>query len=357
MKILGKILAFLFVVSTLLVLGGGLWGFLTLQTALHQPLQLEESRTLEVPPGSTPAGIFAELEREQVLENSVWLRRYWQWQMEGAVLHVGEYALQPAMTAAELLHLLERGDVLQRHLTLVEGWNFAQVRAALRQAERLQQTLPEDWSDAQVMDALELSGVHPEGRFFPDTYQYTLGMSDRDLLLRSYQRMEQQLADAWAGRAEDLPFDTPYEALIMASIVERETGVPSERPEIAGVFTRRLRLGMKLQTDPTVIYGLGADYKGNITRRHLTQPSDYNTYIIDGLPPTPIAMPGREALLAAVNPKPGKSLYFVAKGDGSHVFSNSLAEHNRAVREYQMRRRADYRSSPAPAAADQESAE
>tara|TARA_B100001059_G_C17829393_1_gene583561 strand:+ start:1428 stop:2510 length:1083 start_codon:yes stop_codon:yes gene_type:complete len=352
-KIFGKIIAFLLVVSTLLVLGGGLWGFLTLQTALHQPLQLQEPTTLEVPPGSTPAGIFAKLERDHVLEDSAWLRRYWQWQMEGAVLHVGEYALQPEMTAAELLHLLERGDVLQRHLTLVEGWNFAQVRSALRQAERLKQTLPEEWSDAQVMDALDLSGIHPEGRFFPDTYQYTFGMSDRDLLLRAYQLMEQQLAEAWAERASDLPFDTPYEALIMASIVERETGVPSERPEIAGVFTRRMNIGMKLQTDPTVIYGLGADYKGNIRRRHLTQPTPYNTYVIDGLPPTPIAMPGREALQAAVNPKPGKSLYFVAKGDGSHVFSNSLVEHNRAVRQYQLSRRSDYRSSPAstPAAA------
>ncbi|KKN99551.1 hypothetical protein LCGC14_0136420 [marine sediment metagenome] len=354
MKILGKIIVFLFVVGTLLVLGGGLWGFLTLQTALHQPLQLQEPRTLDVPPGSTPAGVFAKLEREQVLDDSAWLRRYWQWQMEGAVLHVGEYALQPEMTAAELLHLLERGDVLQRHLTLVEGWNFTQVRAALRQAERLEQTLPEEWSDAQVMDALELSDVHPEGRFFPDTYQYTLGMSDRDLLQRAYQRMEQQLAEAWEARAKDLPFDTAYKALIMASIVERETGVPSERPEIAGVFTRRLNIGMKLQTDPTVIYGMGADYDGRITRRDLTKPTAYNTYTIDGLPPTPIAMPGKEALLAAVNPKPGKSLYFVAKGDGSHVFSNSLAEHNRAVREYQMRRRADYRSSPAPVSAGEE---
>ncbi|MEH6564532.1 MAG: endolytic transglycosylase MltG [Halopseudomonas sp.] len=353
---LGKIIIFLFVTATLLVLGGGLWGFLTLQTALHQSLQLQEQRTLDVPPGSTPAGVFASLERDQVLENSAWLRRYWQWRMKGAVLHVGEYELQPEMTAAELLHMLERGDVLQRHVTLVEGWNFAQVRAALRGAERLQQTLPEDWSDEQVMDALDLAGVHPEGRFFPDTYQYTLGMSDRDLLIRAYQRMEQQLAEAWEDRAKDLPFDTAYEALIMASIVERETGVPSERPEIAGVFTRRLKIGMRLQTDPTVIYGMGEDYAGRITRRHLTQPTAYNTYVIDGLPPTPIAMPGRGALRAAVNPKPGKSLYFVAKGDGSHVFSNSLAEHNRAVRQYQLQRRSDYRSSPAPAPVE-ESAE
>jgi len=347
-KILGKIIVFLFVAGTLVVLGGGLWGFLTLQTALHQSLQLQEPRTLDVPPGSTPASIFARLEREEVLEDSAWLRRYWQWQMDGAVLHVGEYQLQPQMTAAELLHLLERGDVLQRQLTLVEGWNFNQVRAALRQAERLAQTLPEDFSDAQVMAALELPEIHPEGRFFPDTYQYTLGMSDRDLLLRAYQRMEQQLAEAWEGRAKDLPFDSAYEALIMASIVERETGVPSERPEIAGVFARRMKLGMRLQTDPTVIYGMGDSYNGRITRRDLTEHTAYNTYTIDGLPPTPIAMPGSGALSAAVNPLPGKSLYFVAKGDGSHVFSNSLAEHNRAVREYQMRRRSDYRSSPAP---------
>ena len=159
------------------------------------------------------------------------------------------------------------------------------------------------------------------------------------------------LAEVWDTRADNLPIKSPYEALILASIVEKETGVPSERGQIAGVFTRRLQIGMRLQTDPTVIYGMGADYQGNIRRRHLQQATPYNTYVIDGLPPTPIAMPGREALEAAVKPEPGKSLYFVAKGDGSHVFSNSLSEHNRAVRAYQLQRRSDYRSSPAPEAA------
>ena len=348
MKSIGKFLVVMLFLGVVVGLCGGVWGFVTLQRALHQPLQLNESETLVVQPGSSPARVFSELQQQGVLHDAAWLRRYWQWQMKGAVLHVGEYQLQPEMTAAELLHMMERGEVLQRSVTLVEGWNFYQVRAALRAADKLEQSLDADLSDAEVMSALGFEGEHPEGRFFPDTYQYTLGMSDQDILRRAHERMATVLAEVWEGRADKLPIDSPYEALILASIVEKETGVPSERGEIAGVFPRRLQIGMRLQTDPTVIYGMGADYQGNIRRRHLQQATPYNTYVIDGLPPTPIAMPGREALEAAVNPAPGKSLYFVAKGDGSHVFSNSLSEHNRAVRAYQLQRRSDYRSSPAP---------
>lgn len=351
MKIFGKFLVVSLFLFTVVGLTGGVWGFLTLQRALHQPLQLSEPQTLVVEAGSSPGRVFAQLEQQGVLEGGSWLRRYWQWQMKGAVLHVGEYALEPEMTAAELLHMMECGDVVQRSLTLVEGWNFRQVRNALASAENLRQTLPAELTDGEVMAALGYAGEHPEGRFFPDTYQYTLGMSDRDILQRAHERMAAVLEEVWAARDEGLPITSAYEALILASIVEKETGVPSERAEIAGVFTRRLRIGMRLQTDPTVIYGLGTDYQGNIRRRHLQQPTAYNTYVIDGLPPTPIAMPGREAIEAAVHPADGKSLYFVAKGDGSHVFSNSLAEHNRAVRAYQLQRRQDYRSSPAPEAA------
>lgn len=351
MKIFAKFLVVSLFLVCVIGLAGGVWGFLTLQRALHQPLQLTEPSTLVVEAGSTPGRVFARLEQQGVLEGAGWLRRYWQWQMKGAVLHVGEYALQPEMTAAELLHMMERGEVVQRTLTLVEGWNFNQVRQALRAAEHLEQTLAPDLSDAEVMAALGYEGEHPEGRFFPDTYQYTLGMSDRDILQRAHERMAQVLAEVWAERDEGLPIKSAYEALILASIVEKETGVPSERAEIAGVFTRRLRIGMRLQTDPTVIYGMGTDYQGNIRRRHLQQATPYNTYVIDGLPPTPIAMPGREAIEAAVHPADGKSLYFVARGDGSHVFSNTLAEHNRAVRAFQLKRRSDYRSSPAPESA------
>lgn len=325
------------------------WGYYTLRSALDQPLQVELVQNLDVPSGSSPARILAQLEQQGVLHSSAWLRRYWQWQKPDAVLQVGEYVMEPGMTANDLLHRLASGSVLQRSVTLVEGWTFKQVREQLSRAERLQQTLEPDWSMEQVMEALGLEGIHAEGQFFPDTYQYTFGMSDRDILLRAYQRMQRVLEEAWESRADDLPISSAYEALILASIIERETGVPHERGEIAGVFTRRLQIGMRLQTDPTVIYGMGDEYEGRIRLRHLRQPTPYNTYTIDGLPPTPIAMPGREAIMAAVNPEDGSSLYFVARGDGSHLFSNNLQEHNRAVRRFQIEQRAaDYRSSPAP---------
>ena len=326
------------VLSVIVTISGALWAYFTLQSALDQPLQVELVQSLDVPSGSSPARIFSQLEQQGVLHSSVWLRRYWQWQKPGAVLQVGEYVMEPGMTANDLLQRMASGSVLQRSVTLVEGWTFKQVRDQLSRAERLQQSLEPDWSMEQVMDALGLDGVHAEGQFFPDTYQYTFGMSDRDILLRAYERMQRVLEEAWASRAENLPISTPYEALILASIIERETGVPHERGEIAGVFTRRLQIGMRLQTDPTVIYGMGDDYEGRIRLRHLRQPTPYNTYTIDGLPPTPIAMPGRDAL-----------------GDGSHIFSNNLQEHNRAVRRFQIEQRAaDYRSSPAPAVQNQE---
>ncbi|WP_373185467.1 endolytic transglycosylase MltG [Halopseudomonas sp.] len=346
------------VIAVISLLGVGIWGYSTMQEALRQPINVQQPTPLEVAPGSTPGRVLGQLERDGVIERAQWLRRYWQLQMPDSVLQVGEYQLEPGMPASELLRRLDAGEVLRRSVTLVEGWNFQQVREQLTRAERLQQTLDPDADNSEVMAALGLEGIHPEGRFFPDTYQYTFGMSDRDILLRSYRRMEEVLAEVWAERAEDLPIDTPYEALILASIVERETGVPVERGEIAGVFTRRMRIGMRLQTDPTVIYGMGEAYEGNIRRSDLSQPTPYNTYTIDGLPPTPIAMPGREALEAAVNPKLGSSLYFVARGDGSHVFSDSLPEHNRAVQQYQIRQRAEnYRSSPAGTDATGESGE
>lgn len=350
MKSLIKITFYLVVLSVVLVLAAAGWGYFTLQNTLNQPLRITVADTLEVPPGSTPASVFAGLENRGVIERAAWVRRYWQWRMPDTILQVGEYRLEPGMQVRGLLGALQRGEVAQRSITLVEGWNFSQFRDALARAERLQQTLPRDWSNEQVAAELELSEPHPEGLFFPDTYLYTLGMSDRDILRRAHQRMQQVLAEVWEQRAEDLPISTPYEALILASIIEKETGVPHERGEIAGVFTRRLRIGMRLQTDPTVIYGMGENWQGKIRRNDLRRATPYNTYTIDGLPPTPIAMPGRDSLLAAVNPKPGRSLYFVARGDGSHVFSETLQQHNRAVRHYQILNRAtDYRSSPPPA--------
>jgi len=318
-----------------------------LHAALEQPLQLDDVRMLEVVSGDTPSGLFQRLEREGVLRDSFWLRLHWRLNLSGQTLHSGEYRLLARMTAGELIGLWQRGEVVQHTLTIVEGWNFRQVRTALQASPLVEQTIA-DLSDREVMALLGHADLHPEGRFFPDTYSFTRGVTDIELLQRAFVRLESVLADEWQRRGEGLPYKEPYQALIMASIIEKETGVPSERGEIAGVFVRRLARGMLLQTDPTVIYGMGENYRGRITRADLRKPTPYNTYTNAGLPPTPIAMVGREAIHAALHPVEGTSLYFVARGDGSHVFSNTLAEHNRAVREYQLKRRADYRSSPTP---------
>jgi UPF0755 protein len=320
-------------------------------SALEQPLNLSDELMLEVSAGATPGGVLNRLQADGVLQDALWLRLYWRFNLRGQPLHSGEYRLTPELSVRDMLGLWRRGEVVQYSLTLVEGWSFRQVRTALERQSKLELTLT-GLSDAQLMARLGYPGVNPEGRFFPDTYRFVRGMSDLDLLKQAYVRLEQVLAEEWQGRADGLPYKAPYDALIMASIIEKETGVPEERGEIAGVFVRRLRIGMRLQTDPTVIYGLGERYNGKLTRAHLREATAYNTYVIDGMPPTPIAMVGREAINAALHPVAGKSLYFVARGDGSHVFSSSLEAHNRAVREYQLTRREDYRSSPAPVQSD-----
>lgn len=316
------------------------------QVALQRPLAIAEERLIEVPAGATPSGVLNRLEDEGVLDGAFWLRLYWRFNLDGKALHSGEYRLTPGQTGRDLLDLWRRGEVVQYSLTLVEGWSFQQLRAALVSQERLEQTLA-SLDDAAVMQRLGLEGQHPEGRFFPDTYRYVRGMRDIDLLRQAHERLTRVLDEEWGQRAEGLPYREPYQALIMASLVEKETGVAEEREAIAGLFIRRLRLGMLLQTDPAVIYGLGERYAGNLTRAHLREPTPYNTYLNPGLPPTPIAMVGREAIHAALHPAAGDSLYFVARGDGTHVFSRTLDEHNRAVREFQLKRRGDYRSSPA----------
>ncbi|XXE66822.1 endolytic transglycosylase MltG [Pseudomonas sp. R1-7] len=328
-----------------LLLGASAW---KIHSALQQPLNITQEELLDVPNGTTPTGTLNRLEADGLIQDAFWLRVYWRFNLAGQPLHSGEYRMVPGMTMEGLIGVWKRGEVVQYSVTLVEGWNFRQVRAALAKDEKLQQTLT-GLSDSQVMDRLGHSGVFPEGRFFPDTYRFVRGTTDADLLRKAYDRLDDVLAKEWAQRAADVPYNQPYQALIMASLIEKETGVPRERGEIAGVFVRRLRLGMLLQTDPTVIYGLGERYTGKLTRAHLKEPNPYNTYLVPGLPPTPIAMVGREAIHAALNPADGNSLYFVARGDGSHVFSDDLETHNNAVREYQLKRRADYRSSPAPA--------
>ncbi len=331
-------------VSAGLLLGFSAW---KLDSALKQPLNLTQDQLLDVPAGSTPTGTFNRLEAEGVLDDAFWLRLYWRFNLDGQPLHSGEYRMTPGLTAEGLIGLWQRGEVVQYSLTLVEGWNFRQVRSALAKHEKIVQTLS-GLSDSEVMDKLGHPGVFPEGRFFPDTYRFVRGMTDVEFLKKAYNRLDDVLAQEWSKRAADAPYTDPYQALIMASLVEKETGVPEERGQIAGVFVRRMKIGMLLQTDPTVIYGLGERYNGKLTRAHLKEANPYNTYLIAGLPPTPIAMVGREAIHAALNPAPGSSLYFVARGDGSHIFSDDLDAHNAAVREFQLKRRADYRSSPAP---------
>ncbi|RON23002.1 aminodeoxychorismate lyase [Pseudomonas brassicacearum] len=330
-----------------LCLGASAW---KIHSALEQPLNITQEELLDVPKGTTPTRTFYRLEADGVIKDAFWLRVYWRFNLPKQPLHSGEYRMLPGMTVEGLIDLWKRGEMVQYSVTLVEGWNFRQVRAALAKDEKLEQTIA-GLSDSQVMEKLGHRGIFPEGRFFPDTYRFVRGMSDVDLLKKAYDRLDEVLAKEWDQRSADAPYTEPYQALIMASLVEKETGVPQERGQIAGVFVRRMAIGMLLQTDPTVIYGLGDRYSGKLTRAHLKEATPYNTYVISGLPPTPIAMVGREAIHAALNPVAGNSLYFVARGDGSHVFSDDLDAHNNAVREFQLKRRADYRSSPAPISA------
>lgn len=313
--------------------------------ALTSPLQFVD-QILEVTPGSGFSQITAQLQQRDIIKQAHYWKIYARLTGKAKRVQAGEYKLTGGVSALQLLDQMVQGEVIRHQVTLVEGWTFKQFLVALAAEEKLQHELT-DLTPKQVMAKLGKDDEHPEGRFFPDSYQFTRGTSDLDILQRAYQRLAAILEEEWQQRDAGLPYNNAYEALVMASIVEKETGQAAERPEIAGVFVRRLQKGMRLQTDPTVIYGLGDSYKGNIKRKHLTQPTPYNTYVIKGLPPTPIAMVGREAIHAALHPKAGKSLYFVARGDGTHVFSDTLDQHNEAVRRYQINQRAEqYRSSP-----------
>jgi UPF0755 protein len=260
-------------------------------------------------------------------------------------LKPGEYLLPEYSTAESMLALLQRGEVIKYQVTLPEGITLSAALGILAQEEQLEKTLV-GVTDSRIRELI-VPHSHPEGLFFPDTYHYVRNDTDWSILQRSHTAMLSVLSKEWDQRAPQLPYETPYEALIMASIIERETGIPQERPQISGVFVRRLEQGMLLQTDPTVIYGLGDSFDGNLTRKHLLEDSNsYNTYRHGGLPPTPIALPGRDAIYAALHPEAGGALYFVARGDGGHVFSNTLREHDQAVREYQLQRKKDYVSTP-----------
>ena len=308
---------------------GGAWWW------LNQPLQLSQPNLeLEIEPGTTPRGVAQSVVKAGVQTDARLLYAWFRLSGKDRSIKAGNYELSAGLTPYELLQKLARGEESLRALTLVEGWNWRQVRAALAREEFLKQDSV-GLSDEALMAQLERAGVAPEGRFFPDTYTYAKGSSDIAVLRRALHAMDRRLADAWAMRAANTPLKSADEALILASIVEKETGRAADRPQIAGVFTNRLRIGMRLQTDPTVIYGVGASFDGNLRKRDLQTDTPWNTYTRAGLPITPIAMPGKAALMAAVQPDQTKAIYFVAKGDGTSHFSATLDEHNRAVNRYQ----------------------
>jgi len=302
---------------------------------LQAPLSLRDGQALalEVALGASPPEVAAAVVDAGVATDARWLLLWFRFSGQSRSIKAGQYEITPGTTPRTLLAQLIRGEQRLQAVTLIEGWTFRQVRRALAQAEHLKQET-RDMSDADIMAALDRADWPAEGRFFPDTYAYAKGSSDLALLRRALLAMERHLAAAWAQRSSDTPLQSPDEALILASIIEKETGLPQDRARIAGVFSNRLRIGMLLQTDPTVIYGLGEQYSGTLRRSDLQADTPWNTYTRAGLPPTPIAMPGKAALLAAVQPEPTPALYFVARGDGSSHFSATLEEHNRAVQRY-----------------------
>lgn len=289
---------------------------------------------LSIEPGLSAQDVANAVVQAGVPVNASFLYAWFRLSGQARKIKAGSYELTADTTPRSLLQKLVRGEESLRAVTLVDGWTFRQVRQALKKAEQLKPD-SQDMSNAALMAQLGKPGAGPEGRFFPDTYTYRKGSSDLAVLQRAMRAMDARLAAAWALRDPQTPLKTPEQALILASIIEKETGLSSDRPAIAAVFNNRLRLGMRLQTDPTVIYGLGAKFDGDLRKKDLQTDTPWNTYTRDGLPPTAIAIPGKAALLAAVQPARSKALYFVAKGDGSSAFSNTLDEHNRAINKYQ----------------------
>ena len=317
--------------TALLLFGAALWW-------LHEPMPLRlqpgsQVADLEIEHGTTANGVADAVVASGANVPVLLLQAWFRLSGQARLIKAGSYEIVPGTSPRRLLSMLVRGEETLKSVTLVEGWTFSQVLQVLQKAEQL---MPDTLalSPEMIMENLGKPGVHPEGRFFPDTYTYAKGSSDLAVLKRAARAMDRRLEAAWSLRSLETPLKSADEALILASIVEKETGKPSDRGQIGGVFTNRLRIGMPLQTDPTVIYGLGVRFDGNLRKRDLQQDTPYNTYTRTGLPPTPIAMPGKAALLAAVQPAPTKALYFVSRGDGTSEFSENLDGHNRAVNKY-----------------------
>ena len=336
MLIIKKIIATLIVVT--LIFSAWLWS--SYQNALEDKLTIQ-SETLDysIKSGSSLSAVIYDLEKKKIISHPRYLLWYARLNGLSSKMKTGDYRLTNKLTAKEFLDDIFNGKVVQYSLAVIEGWSFKQLMQAVNKHPHLKHTLSTH-SNEEIMTKLGLNGIHYEGQFLPDTYHFPKELIDVEFLKRAYSAMQSVLEKEWNNRAVGLPYKNSYEALIMASIVEKETGQASERRQIAGVFVRRLNKRMRLQTDPTVIYGMGNKYKGNIRKRDLLLDTPYNTYRRRGLPPTPIALPGRDAIYAALHPADGNDLYFVARGDGSHQFSATLKEHNKAVIKYQLKGRA-----------------
>jgi UPF0755 protein len=328
----GRALALVLMVLVLLA-GAAAGGYYWLQQQFFAAGPAKAPVRIQVDPGTPVRGVLTQLGRQGVLANVRAVELYLRVHGRRPNVHFGMYEIPAQASPAQILEMFEQGRVVLEQLTVVEGSTFAEFRHELDQHPAVTHTLTGKTNE-QVMTALGHPGEFPEGRFFPDTYRFAAKTKDTEILTLAYNAMQKLIETAWPQHGPDLPFDTPYQALILASIVEKETGVPSERTRVAGVFVSRLRKGMRLQADPTVIYGLGESYDGDIRTRDLVTDTPYNSYTRAGLPPTPISLPGRESILAAMHPLDNGELYFVATGSGGHHFSKTLEEHNEAVKAY-----------------------
>jgi UPF0755 protein len=333
------------VIGALVISGVGITAWKVVQF-LDTPVQVSEGGAIfEIPPGSSFRAVAARLAEDGIISTDRWYRLHARFSSSPVVIQAGEYRIVAGTTARALLDQFASGGVKLYSFTIIEGWNHRDLLQALHADEVIEATMTdEDWP--ALLEELGAQVAHPEGLFLPETYRFPRGTTDHDLLRQAYSHMQAVLDEEWQGRSETTPVKSPYEALVLASIVEKETARADERHRIAGVFTRRLHKRMRLQTDPTVIYGIGPGFNGNLTRRDLRTDTPYNTYTRHGLPPTPIAMPGRAAINAALHPADGEELFFVATGlgDGSHKFSVSKDEHDAAVAEYLKRLRQQRRA-------------
>lgn len=324
------------VLSALAAVALGVWFWKDYRDFLDEPLTVPAGGVVyEVRPGMSVRAVARDLERRGLIRQPLYLDVYARVSGLAGRIQAGEYRITPGLTPVALLEMLTSGRILQARLTIPEGWTFRQMLTAVQAHPKIRVVIE---PGQNVMALLGEPDMKPEGWFFPDTYHFPKGTTDLEFLRRAHREMRRRLSEAWRSRAEGLPLKSAYEALILASIVEKETSRKEEYPLVAAVFVRRLERGMKLQTDPTVIYGLGERFDGNLRRRDLREDTPFNTYVHKGLPPTPISLPGEDALRAATRPADVPYLYFVAKGDGTHYFSKTYDEHRKAVRQYQLKR-------------------